>query len=106
MFRRAFELDLASLTCSSYNGELYKFDDSELNGRLTSFFTSLYPSFVFTKLNPNQYDQFVPQDGYFNLLTSDDNLTTPAGCQRLSKNNEYEEIDCDDSTVNFLCKIG
>ena len=104
--RRANELDLASLGCHRFNGELYRFDDNELNRTLIGIFTSKFPYSQYPTLAPDKYDQFVPQDGYFNLLTSNENLTIPTMCHKLSSNGELVQADCGDNGIAYLCKIG
>ena len=104
--RRANELDLASLTCHRFNGELYRFDDNELNRTLIGIFTLRFPSSQYPILARDMYNQFVPQDGYFNLLTSNENLTIPTMCHQLSSNGELVQADCGGNKIAYLCKIG
>ena len=104
--RRANELDLASLTCNRLNGELYRFDDNELNRTLIGIFNSKFPSSRYPILAPDKYNQFVPQDGYFNLLTSNENLMTPTKCYNLSSNGELVQINCGQNRIHYICKIG
>ena len=100
--RRANELDLASLGCHRLNGELYRFDDNEPNRTLIDIFNSKFSSSRY----PILVSQFVPRDGYFNLLTSNENLTIPTMCHRLSSSGELVQADCGDNKISYLCKIG
>ena len=101
---RADELDLAILRCNRFNGDLYQFDDEEFNNRLIGIYNSFYYIPVYPKEFVNQYNLFTPQDGYFNLLNSNENITSPVMCQHVS-NGELMETDCS-FYVNFICKIG
>ena len=102
--RRADELDLAILRCNRLNGDLYLFDDEEFNNRLIGIYNSFYYIPLYPKEFVNEYNQFTSQDGYFNLLTSNENITSPVMCQHVS-NGELMETDCIDN-INFICKIG
>ena len=102
--RRADELDLAILRCNRFNGDLYLFDDEEFNNRLIAIYSSFYNNSVYPKEFVNQYNLFTPQDGYFNVLTSNENITSPVMCQHVS-NGELKETNCL-FYVNFICKIG
>ena len=104
--RRANELDLASLSCNRLNGELYRFDDNELNRTLIGIFTSKFPYSRYPILAPDNYNQLVPQDGYFNLLTSNENLTIATMCHQLSSNGELVQADCGTKLIHYICKIG
>ena len=106
VLRRANELDLASLGCHRFNGELYRFDDNELNRTLIDIFTTKFPYSRYPILAPDKYDQFVPQDGYFNLLTSNENLTIPTKCHQLSNSGELVQADCGTKVIYYICKIG
>ena len=102
--RRADELDLAILRCNRFNGNLYLFDNEEFNNRLIGIYSSFYYNPVYPKELRNQYNLFTPQDGYFNVLTSNENITSPVMCQHVS-NGELTETDCI-YNINFICKIG
>ena len=106
IIRRANELDLASLTCNRLNGELYRFDDNELNRTLMDIFTSRFLYSRYPILAPDEYNQFVPQDGYFNLLTSNENLITPTMCHQLSSSAELVQADRGGNIIHYICKIG
>ena len=102
--RRADELDIAILRCNRLNGDLYLFDEEEFNNRLIGIYNSFYNNPVYPKEFVNEYNLFTPQDGYFNLLTSNENITSPVMCQHVS-NGELTETDCS-YNINFICKIG
>ena len=103
--KRADELDLAILRCNRLNGDLYLFDDEKFNNRLIGIYKSFYYYTVYPKGFLNQYNLFRPQDGYFNVLTSNENITSLVMCQRVS-NGELTEISCRNNKINFICKIG
>ena len=101
---RADELDLAILRCNRFNGALYLFDNEEFNNRLIGIYSSFYNNLVYPKEFVNEYNLFTPQDGYFNVLTSNENITSPVMCQHV-RNGELTETNCL-FYVNFICKIG
>ena len=62
-----------------------------------------------TIVYPNEFIKFAPQEGYFNLFTSNDgsNYTENPDCVRISPNGFLSDsITCPPGDVNYICKIG
>ena len=57
-------------------------------------------------LDPEEYDQFVPQDGYFNLLTSNDDFGNLDGCKQIQEDGSLANATCGPKLVNYICKSG
>ena len=97
--------DVTSLQCSNFNGVLYKFNDTNLNRKLISNYNKNIGSDYFGIQDPDQYDSFIAQDGYFNLITSGDTLPSTRLFKLVRENGTLEASSlC--QTCNYICKSG
>ena len=95
-----WNLDIAFLTCNSYNGVLYTLKDARVNMKLYSNYSMEIIH------DPKNYELFDPQEGYFNLMTSID-YSNDFGCVRIQENGNLENANCDQLTlVSYICKSG
>ena len=57
--------------------------------------------------DPAKYNRFVPQNGYFNLLTSNKCLPKNPKCKELQDDGSLnDDGNCRNSKVNYVCKSG
>ncbi|KAI6655968.1 Lymphocyte antigen 75 [Oopsacas minuta] len=100
-------IDVATLTCNNYNGTLYKFSNIAANIELRNRFGSGSDLVI---QNPELYDRFVPQVGYFNLYTTrlDPNYPSDRDCRIIDSNGEMQvtaSANCN-GLVNYICLTG
>ena len=100
---RPKNLDIAYLTCKNYNGALYTFNDTSINMKIYSNFSMG----EFIVQNPDEYDIFEPQNGYFNLLTSNLNFGIYTDCKLIREHGNLVNCSCNPETlVNYICESG
>ena len=63
---------------------------------------------MYPKLDPNQYDQLIRQEDFFNLLPLNNSVTTSVNCLTVSNKSEIEDTDCGSTAdnINYICKSG
>ena len=99
-------LDVATLTCNGYyNGTLYELNNTAVNAELNAMFGVSNTVVVC----PDEFSTFTPQDGHFNLLTSNDgsNYTENPDCVRIYSDGLLSaSATCPLPYIRYICKRG
>ena len=105
-------LDRATLTCTDYyNGTLYTLSDTTVNNVIRRKFGSGSGSNL-RIVNPNEYNKFTAQDGYFNLYTSFEasNYPEDPNCVRIDSGGGFSSSgtssSCSGNDRSYICKRG
>ncbi|KAI6648880.1 Latrophilin-3-like [Oopsacas minuta] len=95
-------LDIATLTCNSYNGSLYTFVDDTVNVELRTRFGSGSNLRI---QNPGEYGSYTSQVGYFNLYTTrlDPSYPNNPDCRSIVDNGNIEESSSCGNSVTYIC---
>ena len=103
-------LDIIAYRCQNFvNGELYTFDNLDLNEQLFQRFNT--DTFIIQ--SRNQYSGYIPPENSFNLLATNETYNfSEYMCENVSRDgviNPYTpqagEI-CEDSSSIYFCKTG
>ena len=101
-------LDIITYKCQNFvNGELYAFDNTDLNKILLKRFETD----TFLIQSPNQYTGFIPPNNSFNLLATDETYNF-LECEIVSKdgsintNTSPDGETCEGSSRIYFCKTG
>ena len=102
-------LDIVTYRCQNFeNGELYTFDNPDLNIILLERFETD----TFLIQSRDQYTGFIPPNNSFNLLATNETYNfSDYTCENVSKDgiNTYAPPDgetCEDSSRIYFCKTG
>ena len=102
-------LDRATLTCNDYyNGTLYELNNTTVNVEIRNKFDDGSGN-DFAIVDPTEYSRFTPQDGYFNLVTSYQDINYPRypSCVNMESNGMLSDIvSCPEYDNNYICKRG
>ena len=107
--RGVASLPIPIITCDSFDGSLYKFNEIELNIALFNVFNETKTSLEeFYLQDPAQYDSFPSQNGYLNLLTASSYINSEPRCKVLFNNGTLQDSVCETSIniYNYMCKSG
>ena len=99
-------LDRATLTCTDYyNGTLYKLDNTTVNVELRGKFDNGNNLKI---VNPEEYSEFTPQNGYFNLYTTcrQTNYPDSPKCVKINSAGMMSSSGCSQTDRNYICKRG
>ena len=98
-------LDRATLTCTDYyNGTLYTLDNTTVNSELRDKFGN-----DIAIVDPEEYSKFTPQDGYFNLYTTYNQIGYPNNpdCVTIDSMGMLSgSSNCPSDDHDYICKRG
>ena len=100
-------LDRATLTCIDYhNGTLYTLDDTTVNVELRDKFGNGNDIAI---VAPGEYSKFTPQDGFFNLYTTERQMNYPdkPECVTIDSMGMLSgSSNCPTDDHDYICKRG